>query len=346
MRWHPLTRREVVTLLVLALLIAALPPALGQSRYLLDIVTLVIIWAMAASAWNLIGGYQNQFALGHSVFFAAGAYISMLFYLRFGISPWIGMWPGVVVGAAVSAFIAWICLRLKGAFYALATFALSQVVQILLVIWVPITNGAEGLAIPYSPSFGNMIFASDAEYVYLYGAVLLVFIGLTYWLEKTRWGLSSRALSQDEDAASALGVRTLRVKVLGAALSGGLTAIAGVAYAQYLLFIDPPDVAGVQFSIEVSLIAVFGGVATGLGPVVGAAVLIPVSSFLTATLGTGAMASQAPGLTLIVYGTILTATLLYMPEGIYPRFLRVLRSGLGSPRQPGRPAPLSAHGEE
>jgi branched-chain amino acid transport system permease protein len=314
-----MTRNEWLSVIVAAVLIVSFPSLVGHDKFYTDIAVLILIWAMAASAWNLIGGYQNQFALGNSVFFAFGAYASTLLYVNAGISPWLGVWVGMALGAIASAAIAALCLRLKGAFYALATFALSQVVLILLNLWTPYTGGAEGVAIPYNPSLGNMIFSSTDTYIYLYGAVVIGMIVLTYFLEKARYGLASGALSADDEAASALGVRVLRMKVWGAALSGALTAIAGTAYAQYVLFIHPTSVAGVQYSIQVCLVAIFGGVATAMGPLLGAVILIPLSSFLTATLGSGPIAEQAPGLTLIVYGFVLLIVLLRLPEGVGPR---------------------------
>lgn len=319
------TRGQLIGLLAVAAAIFGFPLFMNGDPYYLGVEILVLIWAMAGLAWNIIGGYQNQFALGHSVFFAIGAYGSSLMNLRFGWSPWIGMWPGIILAGIVSTLIAWLCLRLKGAFYALATFALSQVVFIVAQIWSSLTNGTQGLAIPFEPSLRNFIFESPVSYVYCFGLIVLLFIVLTYWLENSRFGLASRSLSQDEGAAAALGVHTLRAKVTGAAISGALTAIAGVCYAQYLLFIDPRGVAGIEFSIQVSLIVVFGGAATVMGPLLGAAVLIPISSWLQSTLGTGAHAEQAPSLTTLVYGLVLTVTLLYLPQGLGPRIGQFFR---------------------
>ena len=322
-----MSKGNLLTVLAIAAIIFAFPTIVGHNLYYMDIGVLILVWAMAASAWNLIGGYRNQFALGHSVFFAFGAYSSTLLFINAGISPLLGMWVGVFLGVITSAFIAALCLRLKGAFYALATFALSQVALIVLNAWTPVTNGAEGVAIPFQPDPLNLVFSSTDSYIYIYGLVVVLFIAFTFWLEKTRWGLASSALSADDEAAAALGaVRTLRVKVLGAAVSGGLTAIAGTAYAQYLLFIHPSSVAGVQYSIQVCLIAVFGGVATAYGPLVGAALLLPISSFLTATLGSGAAAQSAPGLTLVIYGAILVVVLLKLPEGIGPRAVALAKA--------------------
>jgi branched-chain amino acid transport system permease protein len=309
---------------ILALGIVGLTLVFHNDRYYLDIITLALIWALASTSWNILGGYQNQLAFGHSAFFAIGAYGGSLLFLRRGVSPWLGMWCGFLLAAALSAFVGWLCLRLKGAFYALATFALASVVQIIAVIWVPVTNGDEGLTIPYVPNPAHFIFGSTATYIYVFGAMLIGYIALTQTLEKSRWGLASRALSADEDAAAALGVRVLREKVLGAALSGGLTAIAGTAYAQYELYVHPSSVASIQYSIQVALIAVFGGVGTAFGPLLGAAILIPLSAFLTATLGSGKAATAAPGVTLVTYGVVLILILLYLPEGVGPRVLRLV----------------------
>jgi branched-chain amino acid transport system permease protein len=295
-----------------------------SNLYLIDILTLVVIWALASTAWNLVGGYQNQLALGHSAFFALGAYASTMLYVYAGITPWVGVWVGALAGAAASAFVAWLCLRMKGAFYALATFALSQVAFIVANIWTPVTGGAEGIAISYEPSPLNWIFESHLVYLELYVAILVAFLLLTAVFAQSRLGLASIALSADEEAASALGIRVLRAKVIAAAISGALTAIAGTAYAQYVLFVHPSSVAGVNYSIQVALLALFGGVATIYGPVLGALILVPLAAFLTLTL-TGTAATVAPGLTNIVYGTILMITFLFIPRGIGPTAIGLLR---------------------
>jgi branched-chain amino acid transport system permease protein len=294
----------------------------SSDRFFLDLGALVLVWALAATAWNIVGGYQNQLALGHSAFFAVGAYTSTLLLLRASISPWIGLWLGALLGAALAASVAWLCLRLKGAYYALATFALGQVVLIIVNVWRPVTSGSEGLAIPYVPDPANLIFNSTGAYVIVFGALLLLYVGVTMWMERSRLGLWSMALSSDEEAAQALGVPVLRAKVIGAAMSGAMTAVAGTAYAQYLLFIHPTSVADITFSIQVALMAVFGGVATPFGPLIGAAILISLSSLLTSTLS-GAAATSAPGLTFATYGVILIVVFLYLPDGLGPRAVRI-----------------------
>jgi branched-chain amino acid transport system permease protein len=314
--------RRLASLAILAVVIAAYDIGFQRDRFFLDLGALVLVWALAATAWNIVGGYQNQLALGHSAFFAIGAYTSTLLLVRASISPWIGLWLGAILGALLSAGVAWLCLRLKGAYYALATFALGQVVLIIANVWRPITNGAEGLSIPYIPNPANFIFDSTNAYIVVFGLMLLLFIGVTMWMERSRLGLWSLALSSDEEAAQALGVPVLRAKVVGAALSGALTAVAGTAYAQYLLFIHPTSVADIAFSIQVALMAVFGGVATPFGPLIGAAILIPLSSFLTSTLS-GTAANSAPGLTFATYGVILIVVFLYLPDGLGPRIMRL-----------------------
>jgi branched-chain amino acid transport system permease protein len=329
-------RRATSLIAFVAIAFVALGYVNNTNLYVQDIVILVLIWALASTAWDLVGGYQNQLALGHSAFFAIGAYTSTLLFQNYGITPWLGVWVGAVLGALTSAFFAWLCLRLKGAFYALATFALSQVAFIVALIWVPVTNGAEGIAIPYVPNPVNWIFDSHLTYLALYTAFLVGYMVLTAWFERSRLGLASVALSVDEDAASALGVRVLRSKVIGAAMSGALTAVAGTAYAQYVLFIHPQAVAGVTYSIQVALLASFGGVATVYGPLLGAVLLIPLSAYLTATLS-GAAATSAPGLTNMVYGFILMVTFLFIPRGIGPTAISAVQRFR---RPPTPPAPV------
>ena len=317
-------RGALAFILAVAVAFGGLGLVNADNLYVVDVMILVLIWALASTAWNLVGGYQNQLALGHSAFFALGAYTSTLLFQHTGITPWIGVWLGAILGGVSSALVAWLCLRLKGAFYALATFALSQVAFIVANIWDPVTNGAEGIAIPYVPNPANWIFDSRLVYLFIYTAILVGYLYLTAYFERSRLGLASVALSVDEDAASALGVRVLRAKVTGATISGALTAIAGTAYAQYVLFVHPQAVAGINYSIQVALLASFGGVATVYGPLLGAALLIPLASFLTATLA-GAAATTAPGLTYMVYGAILLVTFLYVPRGVGPTALSLIR---------------------
>jgi branched-chain amino acid transport system permease protein len=333
-------RRNLGFIAVLAVVVAGLSLAVADNLYVLDVIILVIVWALAATAWNVVGGYQNQLALGHSAFFAIGAYTSTLLFQNLGLTPWLGVWAGAVLGGLTSALVAWLCLRLKGAFYALATFALSQVVFIIANIWDPVTNGAEGIAIPYKPDPLVWIFDSRLTYVLVYLGILVAFLLLVVMFERGRLGLASVALSVDEEAASALGVRVLRSKVIGAAISGGMTAIAGTAYAQYVLFIHPQAVAGIQYSIQVAVLAFFGGVATVYGPLLGAVLLIPLASILTATLS-GAAATAAPGLTYMTYGAILLVTFLYLPRGVGPTVLGLLRRVTG---QRTRRAAMAAGG--
>ena len=305
-----------------------------DNLYVLDILILILIWGLASTAWNLVGGFQNQLALGHSAYFAIGAYTSTLLYLNASLSPWLGVWLGALLGAALAAFIGWLCLRLRGAFYALATFALSQVVLIVALVWSSVTNGAEGLAIPYQPDPADWIFESRFAYFAIYLGFMLAYLVITLLFQRARIGLASAALSADEEAASALGVHVLRAKILAAALSGGLTAIAGTAYAQYVLFIYPQSVAGVQFSIQVALIATFGGVATLYGPLLGAILLIPLTAILTSALS-GAATSGAPGVINMTYGLILMITFLYLPRGIGPTAISFVRRHGPGRRGPG-----------
>lgn len=303
-----------------------LPFLISSRPFYLDVMTLSVIFAFAACGWNLIGGYQNQLALGHAAYFAIGAYSSSLLFVDYGVSPWLGLLTGFAVAAVVAAIIAAICMRLKGAFYALATVALAEVVRISLITARDTTGGAAGLTLPYSPSLGNMIFEDRIWYAYLFGAFLVLAVVGTELLARSRWGRQSVALSIDEDAARSLGVNVWRLKTSWAALSGGLTAMAGTFYAQYLLYITPDRTAGLDLSIEIPLIAVLGGLARSWGPVLGAALLIPGVAILRSQLADLGLGQVGPAISGLMYGLLLVILLMALPKGIGPTLQRLWRN--------------------
>jgi branched-chain amino acid transport system permease protein len=328
----------LVTVIVLASFMAT--PLIVSDTYSLHFVWKVLFWAMLAAAWNIAGGYGGQFSLGHAAFFGIGAYASVLLYNNAGISPWIGMLVG---GAAASLFalvIGLLTLRLRGAFFALASIAFAEVLRIAVVNSRNFTGGSEGLSISFSPSLANMMFSGRASYVVLMAGMLLLVAVITVAMERLPLGYSLAALREDEEAAEALGVDTVRVKLISITLSAFLSAMAGTLYAFYILLIEPSTVLSIGFSIEIALIAIIGGMGTVLGPVVGAILIVPLSEYLRAEF-----AGSFQGLYLLVYGALLIAMVMFLPNGL----MSAVRDPRGALRRlrPGRPArPLSVEAHD
>lgn len=296
----------------IGLAILAVCPLFVSNDFYLDGFILIFMWAAFAGAWNIVSGYAGMTSLGHNAFFGIGAYTSTLLFLKFGLTPWLGMFVGGLLAAAVGLLVGVVCFRLRSHYFALATLAFGEVCSIVAMSWRSLTGGAEGLALPIEPSVYNYAFQSKLPYVYIGLAILLVVLGVSWYLENSKLGYYLTAFKENEDAARALGVNTGRVRLIAMGLSSFLSAIIGTFYAQYVVYIDPSSVIRLQLSVQVALFAIVGGVGTMFGPLIGAIIFIPITIALRAWLGT-----SIPGLYMIIYGGILIAILLYMPQGVY-----------------------------
>ena len=305
-----MTSQSPLTLGAALVVLCALPFTTSNAYYL-DIVVQVYMWAAAAVAWNLLGGYAGQFSLGHSAFFGIGAYTSSLLLLTAGLTPWIGMLAGGVLAALFALVIGYLAIRLRGPFFTLATIALAEVLQILAVYFRDLTGGSQGLSLPFAASVATFTFDGKRAYA-LAGLGFLLFALLVSWLiERSRLGYYLVAIREEEEAARAVGVPVLGMKLIATAASAFLTAMVGTFYAQYVLWIEPAHTFSLDVSVQLALIAIIGGLGTLLGPVIGAALIIPLNMFLRAWLG----ASYA-GLYLVVYGLVLVLVVLYARQGL------------------------------
>jgi len=301
-RWLP--QSALVGLLVLA-------PLTTANNYYMDIIVQIFMWGAAATAWNIVGGYAGQFSLGHAAFFGIGAYTSSLLLLTAGLTPWIGMLAGGVLAALFALVIGYLAIRLRGPFFTLATIALAEVLQILAVYFRDLTGGSQGLSLPFAASVATFTFDGKRAYALAGLGFLLFALLVSGLIERSRLGYYLVAIREEEEAARAVGVPVLGIKLIATAASAFLTAMVGTFYAQYVLWIEPAHTFSLDVSVQLALIAIIGGLGTLLGPVLGAALIIPLNMFLRAWLG----ASYA-GLYLVVYGLVLVLVVLYARQGL------------------------------
>jgi branched-chain amino acid transport system permease protein len=274
---------------------------------------MIFLYAMLAQAWNLLAGYCGQISLGHAVFFGAGAYTSTFLAREWHLTPWAGMAAGAVVAILLSQAIGYPVFRLRGHYFAIATIAVGEIVQTLMINWDRL-GGARGLFVPIKrpDSFWNLQFHQSKQYYYYVAlGLLLLALGITRRLERSRTGYYFRAIREDQDAAASLGVPVSRYKLRAMAISAGLTALGGTFYAQYVLFIDPESVLSLSLSILVCLVAVLGGVGTLWGPLVGAAVLVPLSEGTRVYLG-----GTGKAVDLLIYGALIMLVSVIQPGGV------------------------------
>jgi branched-chain amino acid transport system permease protein len=306
-----LNSRTLLLLAAAGVVLVALPLVI-KSAFAVDIFIRILLFAFIGVAWNLIGGYAKQLSLGHAAFFGLGAYTSTILQIDFGISPWLGMIAGGVVAAIASLPIGWLCFRLRGPYFAIATIAAAQVLMLIFLKFRDFAWGAEGTTIP---NLGNsplmMQFEAKAAYYYVALGLLALGLAITYRIEKSWMGYYLVAIGEDEDAAEAVGVNAPRVKRDIYMISAFLTALAGTFYTQYIYFIDPNTAFNFSVSIEAALVSIVGGVGTLWGPVIGTVLLETTSALLQSWLG-----SSMGGVQLTVYSLILMAVILWRPTGI------------------------------
>ncbi|MBM3221496.1 MAG: branched-chain amino acid ABC transporter permease [Candidatus Rokubacteria bacterium] len=287
---------------------------------------MIFLYGSLAVAWNILAGYCGQISLGHAVFFGIGAYTSTLLVARAGLTPWAGMAAGAALAVVFSQAVAFPVFRLRGHYFAIATIAVGEIVQTLVINW-DWAGGARGVFVPIKrpDSLWNFQFhESKALYYYVALGLLLLGLAVTRWLERSRHGYYFRAVREDQQAAASLGVNVAREKHRAIAVSAGLTALGGTFYAQYIFFIDPESVLSLSLSILICLVAVLGGVGTLWGPVVGAAVLVPLSEYTRVWLG-----GTGRALDVVIYGALIMVIAVLQPAGLVGLAARLGRGRRG-----------------
>ncbi|HET6610042.1 MAG TPA: branched-chain amino acid ABC transporter permease, partial [Rhodopila sp.] len=286
-------------------------PLVVHDVFLQRVGALVLLAAISASAWNLLGGYAGQVSIGHAVYFGAGAYASLVVYTQFGWPPIAGAPVGVAVSMAISLVVGTPTFRLRGHYFSMATIAAAELIRILASNW-PLVGAAVGLMGPPVPrSVWDLSFISPIPYHYLFLAVLVVLLGLTWHMQRSRMGYYLAAIRDGDRAAASLGVPVLRYKLYALLLSAAFTSLAGSLYAVMVGFADPDSTLGILVSVKMVIVAALGGAGSLFGPLVGAVILIPLEETTNALFGGG-----GTGITFIVYGAIILVIARFQPGGI------------------------------
>lgn len=303
-------RRTLLTGLVVLVALAVVP-LLVVDLFYQRVATLVLLGAISASAWNLVGGYAGQVSVGHAMFFGAGAYASLLVYTAFGWPPVAGIPLGIAVSLVLGTVIGLPTFRLRGHYFSMATIAAAELVRILVSNW-PFLGAAVGLMGPAVPrNVVDLQFNDPRIYYWIFLGVLSALLLLTAIMEHSRMGYYLRAINGSERAARSLGVPVRRFKLYALLLSASFTSIAGSLYALMIGFADPDSVLGVLVSVKMVIMAALGGAGTLFGPLIGAAILIPLEESTNAAFG-----GSGTGITYVVYGAVVMLIARFLPGGL------------------------------
>jgi branched-chain amino acid transport system permease protein len=312
--------RRALPLLLFGALALLYPLLVTGSAVYQRLGALVLLSAIGASAWNLIGGYAGQVSVGHAVFFGAGAYAALAGYAQFGLPPIAGAPIGAGVAILIAALIGVPTLRLSGHYFSMATIAVAELVRVLVTNWEWL-GGAQGISGPaVARTVLDLSFTSALPYYYIFLMVLAAILFITWRIEKSRMGFYLRAIKDSERAARSLGVAAGRYKLYAYMLSAGLTAVAGALYAIMFGFVDPESGCGILISVKMLIMAALGGAGLLFGPLVGALILVPLEEISNSLLG-----GKGAGLTFVVYGAIIVVIARFLPSGLLALFAGRMR---------------------
>jgi len=299
---------SLIPIAIFALAFIAVTFLLRSQSYLL-MLTLVCVWAVMGTSWNLISGYSGLISFGHAAFFGLGAYTAALLLVHFGLTPWIGIPIAAVVGGMAGALVGIPTFRLRGHYFALAMLA-YPLALLYLFEWL----GYQEVSIPMMREnpVAYMQFRDYRIYALIGLCFVIVALVISKAVECSRFGMSLLAIKQNEIAAEASGIDALAWKMRAIMLSGAVGGAIGGFYAMILLLVTPPAVFGVLTSAQALIVTLFGGVGAAWGPIIGASILIPLSEELYSNLG-----HILPGIQGVVFGIAIILVILLAPEGIY-----------------------------
>ncbi len=292
-----------------------------NNEYFFFAAYVVLQYVVLATAWNILGGYTGYINFGTGAFFAIGAYSTVVLHNLHAkpalMQAWFGMaLPAVplpvmvLVGGIVAGLVGlgtgYLTLRLRGVFFAIATLALAVVVQTLIVNW-DYVGGSRGTYVirPALGPFG----ASYIQYLYaLMIALAVIAVAIARTIERSRLGLGFAAIRDDEQAAEAGGVPTLRLKLIATTLSGGLMGMAGAPLPYYVTYVEPTSAFNLSYAVNSVAMPVVGGMTSWVGPIIGAVLLGTIQQLATVTISSA--------LNLLIVGLLLIFFVVIAPNGI------------------------------
>ncbi len=301
-------------MIIIFLVIAVIIPFV-TNNFILRFATDILIFAIMASAWNIIGGYTGYASFGNVVFFGIGAYITAIFMNVLNVNFFIALFLSGLGGGLFAFIMGLPILRLTGHYFAIATLGIAEAMK-ALVQNLEITEGNGGMYLPV------MDLSVNASYKFFYFTalgVLIILLIVTALVLKSKLGYGFIAIREDEDAANSLGINTTIFKCVSFAISGFFTSLAGSIYAYQQGFIKPEPVFSVLITVKMIVMAVFGGIGSLFGPLIGAATIEVISEFLSNYF----LVAHT-----LFFGTIIIVAILFFPKGISDMFSGRKKIGL------------------
>lgn len=304
--------RGLVAGLVFAAVLAVLP--FVWPGYHLSLLTIIFYWIGLAGCWNLMCGYTGYIDFGSAAYTGVGAYVAGILMIRLHLPLAISILAAGVGAVLVALAVGWPTLRLRGAYFAIATFALAEALKQVAEEWASLTEGGIGM------TFTERL--DDITYYWVYLGLSGLVVVLTWWIEHHKHGYGLKAIHEDEEAAAQVGVDTHMLKLKTYALSAFFIGLLGSLEVNRLGYFKPDDVFDVHITIKMVIMSLLGGMGTVIGPVFGASFLQIIEDILGA---------EFINYYLIIVGVIIVAVIMFMPNGVARTILfRIKRTAGGA----------------
>lgn len=297
----------------IVLLTAYLIPVIQLPPYIMHVFILVIMWAYLSTAWNILGGTAGQLSLGHAAFFGIGAYTTYFLTVWFGLPPLMNLLVSGLTASLLSVVIGYPCFRygLRGAYFTLATIAFAEIMKDLFIYLRDLTGGSLGVWMPVLPEgLTTLYFFGKEAYYYVITTLYVVLVIIIGVMGRFREYLV--AIREDEDVSASIGINVTRYKLLALMISSFFVGVGGAYYICYFRYINPYTAFGLDTSLQMALISIFGGMYSFWGPLIGSIILTPIGEYLRITLGGTYVGSH-----LLIYGLLLILIIRFLPKGIY-----------------------------
>jgi len=304
--------------LIIVGIVALIFPLLVPSDYYRHLVIIALMWVVIGSAWNLLAGYTGQVSFGHAMFFGVGAYTAGILATKLQISAWWGMLLGGPAAMLFALFVGWVCFRLRGPYFALATLAGGEIIRLVATNWESLTEGMVGILLIQS-------FRSKVPYYYIALGLAALCILVIHTVMRSKWGYYFVSIREDQDAAESLGINTTLYKNISLLISAFFTGMAGAFYMNYMAFIDPHVVFSLHYiSIMAILVGIIGGVGTLWGPPVGAFVMVLLQETFRSSFF-GLLPKWVSEGHVLVFGVLVIFVIRYMANGIVGDWSKIKR---------------------
>ncbi|HEX8990183.1 MAG TPA: branched-chain amino acid ABC transporter permease [Anaerolineales bacterium] len=306
----------VGTLILLAAVLVF--PLAFPNPAITTVAVFTLLFAAAATGWNIFSGYTGYIALGHAAYFGVGSYaIAILcqsWKIPGGTMPFLLVPLGGLAAAVFAVPLGWIALRTRRHAFIVITIATFFIMQLMAYNLRSVTNGSAGISLPLPPASWT---ANVFNLPFYYAALIILVLALvvSWWVRNSKYGLGLLAIRDDEDRARGLGVSTGPFKLVAFVISAFIVGMVGALHAYFIGSIFPPFAFDALFDVVVALMSFLGGIGTLAGPILGAFILEPTQQYFTLQFSNN-------GYYLVIYGVLFLVIILLLPEGIVPTVRR------------------------